>query len=484
MKEKLFFFVLYIYRVIQHWRVPIFEKIAQVDNVDFKILHGPDFKDTKVVNSTGEISFKSKKNIILKYSKLSSGFLYTTIFLTFIGSFIILLILSNIGLTSLSRFFTIPVRLLIVLGLGVGFILNPKTKNRYSINLMIWFSLLYLFRIAMDFIQNNRYGISYQEVFLYFLSFGCLPFIFATRIRLNAHCLKIIFNAILLSSFVFALLAATVYKQFIGSSIGRVTIDAAGKEVLSPLILSYCGALAIGVIVSFLFENASSLSLKTFCILTIALSLIPFFLGASRGSLIALYVPFLMIMISKKRSVFANVKIIVLILLSMVILFYLAQLFGSNLFERLSNTDKDISQGNSSAIRTVIWKQSWAQFTEHPIAGDKFQVVGFAFYPHNIIIEALQTTGILGTLPLLLLIIKGLTASFKVLKFEQRYSWVVVIFIQSLVQNMFSGALYKAGWFWFSLALVITLNISIERKRKAIGVTLVNGSYKTILNKA
>ena len=422
--------------------------------------------------------------MILKHSKLSSGFLYTTIFLTFIGSFIILLILSNVGLTSLSRFFTIPVRLLIVLGLGVVFILNSKIKNRSSINLMIWFSLMYLFRIAMDVIQNNQYGIGYQEVFLYFLSFGCLPFIFATRIQLNEHFLKIIFNAILVSSFIFALLAATLYKQFIGSSIGRLSTGTAGEEVLSPLILSYCGALAIGVIVSFLFENASSLRLKIFCISTIALSVIPFFLGASRGSLIALFVPFLMIMISKKRNIFANVKIIVLILLSMVILFYLAQSFGSNLFDRLSNTDKDISQGNSSAVRTVIWKQSWAQFTQHPIAGDKFQVVGFPFYPHNIIIEALQTTGILGALPLLLLIIKGLIASLKVLKFEPRYSWVAVIFIQSLVQNMFSGALYNASWFWFSLALVITLNVSIERKRKAIGATLVSDSHGLILNKA
>jgi hypothetical protein len=58
MKKKLKIFVLY--RVIQHWRVLIFEKIAKVDNVDFKLLHGPDFKGTKVVNSTGAIAFKSK----------------------------------------------------------------------------------------------------------------------------------------------------------------------------------------------------------------------------------------------------------------------------------------------------------------------------------------------------------------------------------------------------------------------------------------
>jgi predicted RNase H-like nuclease len=55
MKKKLKIFVLY--RVIQHWRVLIFEKIAKVD---FKLLHDPDFNGTKVVNSTGAIAFKSK----------------------------------------------------------------------------------------------------------------------------------------------------------------------------------------------------------------------------------------------------------------------------------------------------------------------------------------------------------------------------------------------------------------------------------------
>ncbi|MDB5129227.1 glycosyltransferase family 4 protein [Mucilaginibacter sp.] len=69
--KKLKIFVLY--RVIQHWRVPIFEKIAQVDNVDFKILHGPDFKGTKVVNSTGAIPFKSKKLISYKLQKQSAN---------------------------------------------------------------------------------------------------------------------------------------------------------------------------------------------------------------------------------------------------------------------------------------------------------------------------------------------------------------------------------------------------------------------------
>jgi len=69
--KKLKIFVLY--RVIQHWRVPVFERIADISNVDLKILHGPDFKGTKIVNSTGPINFDSKKLISYKVQKQSSN---------------------------------------------------------------------------------------------------------------------------------------------------------------------------------------------------------------------------------------------------------------------------------------------------------------------------------------------------------------------------------------------------------------------------
>ena len=65
--------VFVLYRVIQHWRVPVFERIAQLSNVDFKILHGPDFKGTKIVNSKGPIPFNSKKLISYKLQKQSSN---------------------------------------------------------------------------------------------------------------------------------------------------------------------------------------------------------------------------------------------------------------------------------------------------------------------------------------------------------------------------------------------------------------------------
>lgn len=46
-----------LYRVIQHWRVPIFERLNAVEHLDVKVFHGRDFRGSKVVNARGNFRF-------------------------------------------------------------------------------------------------------------------------------------------------------------------------------------------------------------------------------------------------------------------------------------------------------------------------------------------------------------------------------------------------------------------------------------------
>jgi len=403
--------------------------------------------------------------MILKSNKVSSFFLYLAAFFIFSGAYIFILILTNFGMLALSRALTLPIRVLIILSLFIATSYNARIKAPMAVKYMLWFSFLYIFRMMVDMSENNRYHIAYSELLLYFLAFSFLPFLLTLRLKLKTENLTTMLNAIVLSSFFFSLLSIITYKKFIGS-VGRLNSSATGEDVLSPLILSYCGALAIGVITAYLLNNKVTFLKRMYCFATIGLSVVPFFLGASRGSLFALFIPFLFIIFTKKRKGSANFKIIFVIILSVFLLFFIADKIGSNLVDRVTNIDKDVNQGNSAAVRTIIWKQTLTQFLNNPIAGDKFEINGFDGYPHNIFFETLQTTGILGAIPFLLLTINGFTASLKILKFAPMYSWVPVIFIQSFIQNMFSGAVYTASWFWFSLAVVICLNLSLKEKWK------------------
>lgn len=50
-----------LYRVVQGWRAPVFEKLNKTPNIDIEVLYGPDFKNTKLKSTQKEFSFKKTK---------------------------------------------------------------------------------------------------------------------------------------------------------------------------------------------------------------------------------------------------------------------------------------------------------------------------------------------------------------------------------------------------------------------------------------
>lgn len=50
-----------LYRVIQHWRSPIFERINDLPGFSIKVFHGCDFPNTKVLNYAGQKNYPSKQ---------------------------------------------------------------------------------------------------------------------------------------------------------------------------------------------------------------------------------------------------------------------------------------------------------------------------------------------------------------------------------------------------------------------------------------
>lgn len=53
--------VILLYRVLQHWRTPIFEQLGSNENLDFNVFYGPDFKSSKVISYPNPVRFKNKK---------------------------------------------------------------------------------------------------------------------------------------------------------------------------------------------------------------------------------------------------------------------------------------------------------------------------------------------------------------------------------------------------------------------------------------
>ena len=126
---------------------------------------------------------------------------------------------------------------------------------------------------------------------------------------------------------------------------------------------------------------------------------------------------------------------------------------------------EDIESGSSSSSRVIIWGHSWNQFLDYPFFGDKLQTNNVDIYPHNILLEILQSVGFIGFIPFVILLGYTFKICFKIFSKFPNYGWIPLIFIQALTQNLFSGAIYTASWFWITMALLIALNQKLKYEK-------------------
>ncbi|MFV0224104.1 O-antigen ligase family protein [Empedobacter falsenii] len=392
--------------------------------------------------------------------KYNNYLLQIILFLTFLGFYAVLLMMFNMGKSEMSRSLTIPMRMLIGLSCGLLFINNFKNRSPYLIWFIAWVCLYFL-RIVIDYNKQEYFYMPYGDLIFYLLSFVVIPFIGLSKVNYKKIDFDRLYKVVLLSAMAFSALAILLYGKYIGQ-VGRLSSGVTNESVISPLILSYCGSLVIGITSFHLLYVKSAKKIRYLSLITLGLAVIPFFLGASRGSLFALFFPFVLMAFSNltPKSIIKYILLFIVLIMGLV---YLDQYLESGLLSRFMGTSQAIEEGSSSAIRLDIWKKSLNQFTTYPVFGDKLNTQGVNGYPHNIFIEVLQTTGIIGFIPFIILFFKGIGASLNIFKYHKKYAWVTVFFIQTIMHNMFSGAVYTAAWFWTSLAIVISLNYSLKK---------------------
>jgi glycosyltransferase involved in cell wall biosynthesis len=58
--------IVILYRVIQEWRAPVFDKLNVIEDINIEVWHGPDFKGTKVISTKKQYSFVRRKLVSIK----------------------------------------------------------------------------------------------------------------------------------------------------------------------------------------------------------------------------------------------------------------------------------------------------------------------------------------------------------------------------------------------------------------------------------
>ncbi|MFW6016271.1 MAG: O-antigen ligase family protein [bacterium] len=400
-------------------------------------------------------------NTLVRISGINKVLIYLPSFFYFVGFYALLILFINIGFYENTENITMLIRFLASLFAILFIIINRKIYLKITTYLIIFlvFSIFYLFRISnyLYFSDPNVItSIPKAHYFLYYVSYALIPFIFFAFIKTEKH-LHLIYKSLIHSFFIFLLVSLYFYIDLLFLDVSRINIGRyLGYKTISPLIISYCSAFIMGI------SLYSILNFKTnrkFYLILIIISFIPFLLGSSRGSMVSLVFAALFYLLAKK-GIKSKIYLFIIFIGVISVLYYLSIQFDVSLFNRLYNTNF------SENIRINTWKQSLVQFSSQPLIGEFVEAREYGGYPHNIVLEALISTGIIGGLFLVTLIGLGLNYAMKIIGQYPSHGWVSILFIQTLTYNMFSGALYMGGWFWGSLSLVFaTYTINKKTKR-------------------
>lgn len=369
--------------------------------------------------------------------------------------YVVLLLAFVVGFAEATRYFSIPYRLLIlVLYLSV-FVVGFNRIKMIPLPFVI-FAFIYLLKIMASFVNGDDFYISNQEWLLYFVAFCFIPFISLSVIDPKSVNWNLVFNCLQFSLVIFSTLVIIFYSRFLGS-VSRLSSSLAGELVLSPLILSYLSALTIGTLIIYMVHNkVGSIRFVLFWGMA-GIAFIPYVLGASRGSLIALFVSLMFVMIARLKVERRAVKLLLLAIFVTILVLFFDSYYDSGLIRRFLSISSDIEQGSSSAVRLQLWRLTWEGFVDFPLFGVAFLPNLGYVYPHNIYLETLQTVGVVGFLPFIYIFSKSIYYGFLIVRTSPQLSWVVVIFVQASVAGFFSGAVYSVGNFWASMALVILI---------------------------
>lgn len=379
------------------------------------------------------------------------------------GYYAILMILFNFNLIdSIGTFYSILVRFITVVAL---FLLTLKIFSRKFSKLdtlvffnIIGFSLLYLIKIFTVSTSDLLYD-KYQYIF-YFLSYCFFPFVFFSLIKIE-RIYNNFFDWIQNSNFLFLILAITFYGKYLLQGVGRLNSSTigTGEEVISPLVLSYVSSLAISLAFVNIFLRGYR---RLYNYLILVLAVPSFLLGASRGSLLVLFFTafILMFFINFKT----RIKFIVGGILFSLILYSISITTSSFIFTRFFNISDDVSANSDSTVRLLMWEESLNEFNSNILFGGAIEIN--KIYPHNIYIESLMATGLIGFICIVFSILLVTLKLFTLIKLDKKYVLLAVLYLNSIVQYFFSGALYFSILLFSSMGIVIGIYISNKEVKK------------------
>jgi O-antigen ligase len=366
-----------------------------------------------------------------------------------------------------SRLVTIPFRI-VVLALVVAVLLMAlETGRMYSGSIvvpLILFWALYLMRLVLDTSAAPiDLRMSAAEYYSYAVGSTLLPMLallviptarslfYARRGLLYVGAIACVLNAVL------------AYAPMTGAPGNALFSARLQTETFNAISLGHTGVM-VALLAGFELTGRPSRLVAFVSVLCLGLGIGVMTASGSRGPLLSLLVGFAAlaaIAIKRGRGGGFIVALIAVAGASTVAFFAiedLAQLVNVFRFGGVMDPDYD----PSASARLVLFRSALKLFAENPFFGAHLELPGSGYYPHNIVLESLMTTGIIGGIALIIAIGGAFVAAMRVVRLAPVFGWVSVLFVQQQVGVQFSGAIAGSPEMWALLAAVVSIGGSIR----------------------
>ncbi len=354
------------------------------------------------------------------------------------------------------------------LAVALAFILvmNPKSKQpKLFLLLFLTFWMIYFYRLSLATILDfENLGRPDQTYWIWGFGVCFLPALAALTNTKDQVFNQLYFwtSAIAVVAMSLALISGNTFEtnelgQYYDTNRLRVS-------ALNPISMGHLGASAILMSVCALTSRDSKSRFWWVTLIVIALGGATLILANSRGPQVAAMgsIALLFLAGAHQRRTFVIGLAILFIIISAVIFQYEALFSSSGIFGRLVALfgDGDIS----SNLRLVMYNGAWDQFMVSPLWGNGIEENTSQFYPHNLILEALMATGLLGGIPFIVLTGSAMVRIWTLVRHRSPHRWLAILAFQYILGGMFSGAIYASGTMWVLMGLVLSPSLNIQKK--------------------
>jgi len=362
-----------------------------------------------------------------------------------------------------------------VLLLFFGVLKGGKRWSLYLLPVLLFF-LLYSIRLVWDISFVGVQISGYSNFYVYSYYFGltllpCVAMIIAQRFLNVPHLLKLSSVLLIVAN---VLLVYQMLTQGSGLNIvevlatrAQVRSEEEGRTFINPIVVGFFGAnlslLSIGVLILNISESKLD---KIFYFFSIPLGIISLLFGASRGPLFG----FILTLVFLLAYYYLHVKKTVSFLVKMAITCFLGGItvwkfvlpfVNKNDIFLLDRVESFINGTGTvkKEARHYSFEGALNDFIDSPIIGRQYVGTYDNFYPHNIPLEVLMATGIVGFsvfTGITLVYAKSIYRAFFCSKRRMEFI-IILLSLVSFLAGMTSGSIFFTPNFWIFIVLASIL---------------------------